>query len=343
MFSLGRLDPHPKWHKNSLRTYIKILLAAAQRGLPNCMSLHAIQTALHHGIRLSGMLSPSEALESSNASELLATLYTYQALLPFLCDLHINHHMDNLGAVQALGGIIHTYAEQIFGGSKTPRIQDIVIQIDDCCIAANINRHTIWVPRNLNIIADYMSKFGIGNAFSFTVQPWVRSLLDAAFGTHTVDHFAFRNNVQVSPPRYNSLFFEPEAKWLDAFSCRWAWGPQKPRDNNWIHPPYKLAGQVLQHLRLCQAQGTTLGTCSLVALRPFPPQKSYLFPPGAGPRAGCPLLSSQLTVWTTSPSTRVHHRPPNSNCLATRTSPRTAIGVGTIYKDIYLYRADAQT
>ncbi len=53
------------------------------------------------------------------------------------------------------------------------------------------------------IIADYMSKFGTGNASSFTqtVQPWVRSLLDGAFGTHTVDRFASRNNVQVSPPR----------------------------------------------------------------------------------------------------------------------------------------------
>jgi hypothetical protein len=235
-----------------------ILLAAAQLGLPTGMSLHAIKTALHHGIRLCGMLSPSEALESSNARELLATLYTYQALLPFLCDLHINHHMDNLGAVQALGGIISTYAEKIFGGSKMPRIQEIVIQIDDCCIAANINRHTIWVPCNLNIIADYMSKFGTGNAFSFTVQPWVRSLLDCTFGTHTVDCFASWNNVQVSPPQYNSLFFEPEAEWLDAFSCHWAWGPQNLRENNWIHPLYKLAGQVLQHLRLCQAQGTVI-------------------------------------------------------------------------------------
>ena len=69
--------------------------------------------------------------------------------------------MDNLGAVQAFGGIIPTYAGQIFEGSKTPRIQEIVIQIDDCCITANINSQTIWAPRNLNIIADYMSKFGI--------------------------------------------------------------------------------------------------------------------------------------------------------------------------------------
>jgi hypothetical protein len=44
------------------------------------------------------------------------------------------------------------------------RIQEIVFQIDDCCIDANIDRHTIWVPRDLNIIANYRSKLGSGDA-----------------------------------------------------------------------------------------------------------------------------------------------------------------------------------
>ena len=133
--------------------------------------------------------------------------------------------MDNLGAVQALGCIIPAYAEQIFGGSYTDRIQNnLVIQIDDCCINANIDRRTIWVPRELNTIADYMSKLGTGDAFS--VQPWVRTNLDATFGPHTIDRFPSRNNVQVTSRRYNSLYFETKAEWLDAFSCLWAWNPQ---------------------------------------------------------------------------------------------------------------------
>ena len=207
-----------------------LLLEAAIQGLPCGMSLQAITTALHHGIRICGLLSPAEAGESSNARELLATLYTYQALRPFLSHLHINHHMDNLGAVKALGGIVPAYVEHITGGSKTPRIQDIVIQIDDFCIDANIDRHTLWVPRHLNTITDCMSKFGTRDKFSFTVQPWVHNLLDSSF----------------------------EAEWVDAFSCHWTWGPQRQHENNWIHPPYKLTGQVIQHLRLCGAQGTII-------------------------------------------------------------------------------------
>lgn len=234
------------------------LLQAARLALPPHMTLEAITTALQHGIRIHGLFSRSESTESSNARELLATLYSFRSLLPFLQDLHLNHHMDNLGAVQALGGLIPSYAERISGGSTTPRIQEIVIQIDDCCIDANIDRHTIWVPRDLNIIADYMSKLGSGDAYSFTVQPWVRTLLDDTFGAHSIDRFASHNNVQVVPPRYNSLYFEPNAEWLDAFSCHWTWSPQATLENNWIHPPYQLMGQALQHLAHCEARGTII-------------------------------------------------------------------------------------
>ncbi len=97
-------------------------------------------------------------------------------------------------------GLFLLYAEQICGVSNTPRIQDLVIQIDDCCIQANIDWRSIWAPRELNTIADYMSKPGTGDIFSSTVQPWVRTCLDSKFGQHTIDRFASRNNIQVLPP-----------------------------------------------------------------------------------------------------------------------------------------------
>ena len=103
--------------------------------------------------------------------------------------------MDNLGAVQALGGLVPPDPDRIYGGSNTPKIQELVISIDDCCIEANVDRRTFWVPRALNVIADYMSKLGTGDAFSYTVQPWVRALLDCSFGTHTIDRFASYNNI----------------------------------------------------------------------------------------------------------------------------------------------------
>ena len=75
----------------------------------------------------------------------------------------------------------------ITGGPNTPRIQKIVIQIDDCSIQANIQRQTLWVPKDQNVFSDYMSKLGSCNAYSFTVMPWVKELIERNFGTYTID------------------------------------------------------------------------------------------------------------------------------------------------------------
>jgi hypothetical protein len=158
--------------------------------------------------------------------------------------------MDIFGAVQALGGIIPAYAEQIFGGSNTDRIPDLVIQTNDRCINAKHRLALHLGPpgprdwRELNTITDYISKLGTGNAFSFTAQPWVHTCLGSRFkfGKHTIDWFASRNNVQVLPPRYNSLYLETEAEWLDAFSFTGP-GPHNwntKLENNWIRPSYKV-------------------------------------------------------------------------------------------------------
>ena len=127
------------------------------------------------------------------------------------------------------------------------------------CISKNIKLKTFWVPRKLNDIADYMLKVGAGDLFSFTVQSWVVELLQGMFGKHSIDLFASRNNVQVCPPRYNSMFLEPEAEWLNAFSCDWKWAPRKEeRENNWIHPLYAILHQTIRHLMHCKATGTII-------------------------------------------------------------------------------------
>jgi hypothetical protein len=98
-------------------------------------------------------------------------------------------------AIQTLGGIVPPYAEARTRGSYTPKIQELVFHIDDCCINAN-NQHTLWAPPKQTIIADYMSKLGSGDACLFSILPWIRAMLERTFGTHTTDRFASHNNVQ---------------------------------------------------------------------------------------------------------------------------------------------------
>ncbi len=97
-----------------------ILLLAARQILAPLMTLEALITAFHSGIRLRGEFSVQECKESSNARELMAPLYSFKVLLPFLHDLDLNNQMDNLGAVKALGGIIPPFVDVFYWGFQHP-------------------------------------------------------------------------------------------------------------------------------------------------------------------------------------------------------------------------------
>ncbi len=62
-------------------------------------------------------LDHAQVRESSNARELLATLYSFKAAIGFLQGMRVDQQMDNMGAVQALGGIIPDKPDEIYGGT----------------------------------------------------------------------------------------------------------------------------------------------------------------------------------------------------------------------------------
>ena len=99
-----------------------------------------------------------------------------------------------------MGGIIPDRPETIFGDSKTSRIQELAIEIDDLYIEANIDRHTFWVQREHSVEANYMSKILVSDPFAYTVLPHTFARLENLFGHHTIDRFASCNNVLVRPP-----------------------------------------------------------------------------------------------------------------------------------------------
>ncbi len=72
--------------------------------------LTAIHSALHDGIQVCGTFSASEMAECSNVRELPANLRTTQRDMRVTVD----RRMDNMGAVQALGGIIPSDPNRIF-------------------------------------------------------------------------------------------------------------------------------------------------------------------------------------------------------------------------------------
>ena len=96
-------------------------------------------------------------LQCSNVRELLANLRTTQALFGFLVNMRVDRRLDNMGAVQALGGILPHEPNRIFGGSNNPRIHALAVAHDDLCITHNIDCRIFWVPRALNSDADSAS------------------------------------------------------------------------------------------------------------------------------------------------------------------------------------------
>jgi hypothetical protein len=234
------------------------LFLSAQHTLPKHMSIEAVGSEVCSGIRICGLFSATEANESSNARELLATLYSFKAGIGFLQGMRVDQRMDNIGAVQALGGIIPDRPDEIYGGSNNSRIQELAIAIDDICIEANIDRRTIWVPRNLNSAADYMSKIIVNDPFAYAVQQHTLARLEQIFGRHTIDRFASKYDVRVYPPRYNSKYFEKEAEALNAFSMHWRLNSRGEHENNWIHPPYLLISRTIRHIQHCNATATLI-------------------------------------------------------------------------------------
>ena len=75
-----------------------------------------------------------------------------------------------------------------------------------------------------------------------TKTVWMVSLIDR-----------FACNVTAKVPVFNSASFCPGTSGVNAFNYDWGVGGM-----NWLFPPLKLVGRVLQHLRLCKSAGLLL-------------------------------------------------------------------------------------
>jgi hypothetical protein len=98
-----------------------------------------------------------------------------------------------------------------------------------------------------------MSKIIVDDPFAYTNQEHTLARLELIFGHYTIDRVASKYDVKVSPPRYNSKYFESEAEGLNAFSMHWRLNSRGEQENNWIHPPNLLISRVIRHIQHCNA------------------------------------------------------------------------------------------
>ena len=179
--------------------------------------------------------SDFERSQSSTFRELLAVLLSLQAFIDSLRAQTVVWYTDN-----------QNVARIVSIGSKVPALQRMALDIHRLCLLASVSIDMQWIPRDLNIIANDISKFvDLGD---YSINDGVFYSLDELWGPHTCDRFACHYNAKL--PKFNTRFYQPGTSGVNAFA------QDLSNDNNWLCPPVCRTCKVLSHLKVCNAAGT---------------------------------------------------------------------------------------
>ena len=130
-------------------------------------------------------------------------------------------------------------------GSPRLKLHAEAVAIYTLCGQHSICLEPEWIPRELNVEADSLSRQV--DYDDYMLNPDIFAALDILWGPHTVDRFSTFETRQV--PRFCSRWLSPCAEGIDAFTLSWA------GENNWMFPPPYLIPQLLKHMDHGQEYG----------------------------------------------------------------------------------------
>jgi len=184
-------------------------------------------------------LQPFEKTMDSNERELIAAVELISGCKNVLRNSKITLHFDNMNA-----------ASICKKGSPKPRLNCHALQIFDVCKEFNITLEPVWIPRDLNKVADFLSK--VLDYEDYSVERWFFNKVVADSGYKpTVDCFANAENAKV--PVFFSSVYCAGAAGVDCFNYNWAlYG------KTWLFPPPRLVLQTVNYLRVCKGSGLLL-------------------------------------------------------------------------------------
>jgi hypothetical protein len=240
-------------------TLVGALLALAPAGLTRRM----VRRQARRGIQFMAALPQHLLAASSTLRELYGVDLAISALAHLLRGGRHKVVMDNLGCVFIMGGCVPSFAtggrswgEFVSGGSPNQDLQRLAVHMLDLQIEHGFSLTFVWVPRDLNVRADFLSHVSEMRHHHYSLLEEWFAYLDGLWGPHTIDRFASADNRQpLCAPwsgRFCSQFFHPDAEWVDALSLSWA------GENNWLFPPTHLVGSAVAHLRACGASATLI-------------------------------------------------------------------------------------
>jgi hypothetical protein len=151
------------------------------------------------------------------------------------------------------------------GHSMAPQIHSITLRLFRLCSEQGLHLRGVWVPREENQLADYLSK--LHDAADWSLSPSAFQQVTARWGTLALDLFSSTHNNLL--PRFFTQHHSPGTAGVDAFQQSWP-------SRSWAHPPPSLIPRILQQAKLCRAS-----CCLLVPYWPGCPWWPLLAQQGA--------------------------------------------------------------
>ena len=133
-------------------------------------------------------------------------------------------------------------------GSTIDDLHELCMSIHLACEKHSIGLMAVWIPRERNVEADYLSRCLECDDWSVSRDVFV--YLDAKWGPHTVDRFAIQYNAQCN--RFNSRWWVPGCETVDSFTVDWSY------DVNWLVPPPARIMDCIDKMRIDGCQGTLI-------------------------------------------------------------------------------------
>ena len=181
----------------------------------------------------------SRASSSINSRELLEVLFAFQTFSDHVKGRSVQVMCDNVTAV--------AYVNHLGGpGQLLSKLAEAI-----WAVAWNLDLqlHARHLAGVINVRADHLSRLPLHYEWKLHLQLF--GLIDETWGPHSIDRFACMATTQL--PRFKSRFLDPLSEGVAGLSQQnWA------QENNYVNPPFRLRGKVLDLIIAQQATATLI-------------------------------------------------------------------------------------
>ena len=184
------------------------------------------------------MFTPDEMFTDSNERELMGVKALISGSRETIQDSVLSLQLDSLNAVTI-----------IQNGSNKYRLQKYALHIENLCREWRVKLRPVWIPRDLNKLADIFSNMVDFDDYSASKVLYLKAQYLANL---QCDFDRFANNYNTKTAMFNSASHCVGSSGVDAFNYNWhGW-------INWLFPPPRLIIKAVNHLKLCNSVGVLL-------------------------------------------------------------------------------------